>query len=490
MSIVLPNEIDRTSRRPRTAIGFDAVSGVEALASRARRILLVGQRRSAGTVAANVPTDLFRPTDAAGAFGDGSMIDLAARALFKANPRAQVTAVAVDDDNAGTAASQTITFANNALVDCACTIRVGMRRVTFAVNAGDTPTVQATAARDKINGDVTLGFTAARTNGVLTITWKHKGTCGNGMQLEVGFSVATALVATTATRGAASLANGATDPEVDDALAACAGERYHLIGLLFSDSTNGGHLKTHVNDQGAGEVAFGELGIQVVNGALSTATTLASALNGPRNLVFAINSSPANYGEIVGALVGVMASETDPARPYNTMVLPGITAPTVDKRWAVTEQDTLLNGGVSPLIVGPADAVQIQRAVVSYVLNAQSIADYSQFDCTIIQSFDAIRDDLKLMFTTRYGRSKWADDDAESNLPADVATPSAVKQSILEVMRAEERLGIVQHVEANAASVVVERVDTSCVFSVPADIVPGLHEILGKVVLIRNAFTA
>ena len=137
MSITLPNDIDRTSRRPRTAIGFDPISGVEALASRARRILLVGQRRSAGTVAANVPTDLFRPTDAAGAFGDGSMIDLAARALFKANPRAQLTAVAVDDDGAGTAASQTVTFANNALVDCACTLRVGMRRITFAVVAGD-----------------------------------------------------------------------------------------------------------------------------------------------------------------------------------------------------------------------------------------------------------------------------------------------------------------------------------------------------------------
>ena len=61
---------------------------------------------------------------------------------------------------------------------------------------------------------------------------------------------------------------------------------------------------------------------------------------------------------------------------------------------------------------------------------------------------------------------------------------------LLGSMRAEERLGIVQHVEANADNVVVERDGTSCLFSVPADIVPGLHEILGKVVLIRNAFSA
>ena len=82
----------------------------------------------------------------------------AARAARRANPRCQITAVAVDEEGGSTAASVTVTFANNALVDCACVITVGMRRIVFAVHAGDTPTVIATAGSDeKCGACVKLG---------------------------------------------------------------------------------------------------------------------------------------------------------------------------------------------------------------------------------------------------------------------------------------------------------------------------------------------
>lgn len=484
MTIQLPNEIDTTSLRPRVAIGYDTVSGVHALADRTKRILIVGTRKSAAPVAANVPTNILRNSDGADYFGDGFPIDLAVRAARKANPRCQITAVAVDEEGGSTAAAVTVTFANNANADCACTITVGMRRVVFAVHNGDTPTVIATAARDAINADVTLGFTAARTNGVLTITWKTKGTSGNTVPVSATFSVKTTLVATTITLGAVELAGGATDPEIDNALAACASQRFHLIVALFTDDTNGGHLKDYLKDKGGGEIGFGQLGIQVINSILSDATGLADALNAPRNMVYAIKGCPAHFGEIAGAVAGVMASETDPARPYNTLELVGITAPAVENRWIDSEQETLLTSGCAPLVVGPGDTVRIQRAVSTYTKNASNITDRSLLDVTTLQCLDAVRDDLTLMFTTRYGRSTWAEDDDESRLPASVARPKQIKQSILETMRVEESLGIVQKVEAHADDIIVEKVGADCHFEVPVQVVDGLQAVLGKLTLV------
>lgn len=485
-NITLPSDIDTTSRRPRSAIGFDAQSGVQASADRTRRVLLVGQRTAAGSIAANVVKDLLRQSDSADWFGPGSSIDLAALAAFQADSRVKLSAIAVDDIGGGVKATQDITFATNAAVDCACTISVGNRDIVFAVHAADTPTVIAAAARDAINADASLGFTATSALGVLTITWKQKGTVGNGVPVSAAFSVSTAVVGTTATPGGASLATGATDPEIDDALAAVAGTRYHLVVALFSDATNAGDAKTHVNDQGGSETQLGELAVVAINDTLSTATTLAAALNGPRNLVFAIKGSASHYIEIAAAVAAVMSGETDPARPYNTLPLPGIAPPAVADRWTRSEQDTLLNGGCSPLLVGPGEVVYIQRAVVTYNKNAQNLPDFSQFDVTVIQSFDAVRDDLNLMFSTHYPRAKWADDNND-NLPPDVATPAKVKGDVMAVLRSEERAGILQNVDALADQVDVQKDGSECVFSVPADIIEGLQEIFGKVVLIRNS---
>ncbi len=86
------------------------------------------------------------------------------------------------------------------------------------------------------------------------------------------------------------------------------------------------------------------------------------------------------------------------------------------------------------------------------------------------------------MFNSNYPKARWADSDPDGLLPTDVATPEKVKADLINVARDMESLGIVQNVDALKDQFLVEKNGTQCIFSVPAMIVDGMHEKLGKIV--------
>lgn len=489
--ISLPTEIVRSSKTPRTAIAIDKTSGVKQQADTAREVNLVGQMNPSGafvgTATAATPYNIYRDTDGEALFGQGSMLDFAIKHAFKANPYVRLTATPVAD--AGVKATATVTLAVNAAVSTRGILRIAGVRVYYDITTGDTPTVQATALAAAINANKSLPVTATSALGVVTITAKGGGTVFNGIQLRFEFEAPTT-VATTATLSATALSGGTGSADITSALAALTGKRYEEIAVLLDDATAGASGKAHVNSQSDGEHMHGCFAHQAVNNTLSTATTMATTLNGDRNQIAAINGSESWSVAIAAELAAVMASEEDATRPLNTLKLPGILPPPVEKRWSRTETDSLLANGVTPLVVFPGEEVGIMRAVTTGVTNSAGDHDYSTLDITIWRGLDDIRDNLALMFNTHYPRAKWADEDPDGLLPVDVATPSKVGQDILDVLRDGEERGIVQQVEANKGKIVVEKAGTQCIFSAPADIIDGMHERLGKLVLLRQNVTS
>ena len=489
-SIALPPEIVTSDKTPRTAMGFDTTSGVKQVSDTARRVLLIGQRAATGTQPVNTPVDIFRETGGEDLFVAGSALDVAIKAAFKAHPGVKLTAVAVDDAVGSVAASATLTLVGNAAVDGAYHLRIAGKEVIAAIVKGDTPTVQATAIAAAINADKSLPVTAANVAGVVTITAKSKGTLGNGIQLRGEFSRTD--IVTTGTLSGTALSGGTGVASIANALAAVGGERYHIVVPLLDDSASGTDARDHVELQGDAEHGKGEIVVQAVTGTLSSATTLSAALNGMRSMIYALNGTESWFVQLAAAVAATMSSEEVATRPYNTMVVKGIKAPPVEKRWLYgTETRALIDNGVSPLVVQPGERVGILRAVSTHVRNAAGDPDFATLDITTILGFDDLRDNVTLMFNTNYGRSRWVEDgDDDGDMPADVATPSAVRMDLIGVARAAQSRGIVSHVENYLDEFVVQKVGTQCQFSIPADIVEGMHERLGKAVLMRAAFAA
>ena len=485
MPIILPTEIVTSDKTPRFAMAFDRSSGSKRQRDTGRRVLLVGQQLAASTQAVHSPVDLFRESDSE-VFGAGSVLDVGAKAAFRANRNVKLTAVSVADPT-GVKASGTVTFATNLDYDAIGQITIGDQQITWESVAGDTPTTIAAAAAAAINAVANLPVTAASASGVLTVTAKSKGTIGNGIAFRFTWSRS---VATTATLSPSTgvLGSGTGTAAITSALAAVAAKRYHVVAVLLDDSTSGAAAQEHVELVGDAEHGFGEIAVQVVNGSMSTATTLAAALNGVRNITYAINGSDSWMPAIAGAVAAVMSGEEHPARPYNTLELGGIKPPPVEKRWIRSELRSMLDNGVAPLVVQTGEKVGICRAICTYFTDSNSNPDYSILDVNTIQCFDAVRDQLALLFgSSTYRRALFADDDPESVLPPEVITPNKARLDVLDELRALERQGIVQHVEALQTEMVFEKVGKNLVFSLPTNFVDGLQAVLGRSILVQTA---
>jgi phage tail sheath gpL-like len=482
--ITLPTEIVTSDKTPRTAVAFDKTSGPKLLSDLAQTVLLVGQQLSTATVSASTPTALLREDDGATYAGAGSMIDVACRAAFLANPFVKLSYVGITD--AGVKATGTVVFSGTATISTVYRLRIAGKEYTADVTTGDTATVIGEAIENKVNADVNAPVTAANVTGTVTFTANNGGTVGNGIKLAHvttnGFDCSTSAVTTTATLSGSALASGTGSASTTAALAAATGERYHKIAILLDDSTAGGAAKTHTNTEGDGEHAHGEVYVQALNATLSSQTTLALALNADRGVLASISASESWSVAICAAMAAAMSREEIPTRPYNTMVLNGIMPPPVASRWTRTETRTLIDNGCTPLVVLPGEQVAILRAVVTGVKNSAGNFDYSTLDVTKIQGFDYFRDNIILMFNSNYPRARWADEDPDGLLPADVATPEKVKADLINVARDMEAFGIVSNVDALKDQFLVEKVGTQCWFSVPALLVDGMHEKLGKIV--------
>jgi phage tail sheath gpL-like len=484
--IVLPPEIVTSDKTPRVAIAFDRTSGVKQQASTAKEILIVGQMLAAGTQPVNTPVQLLRETDSEGYFGKGSPIDIAAKAAFLANPNIILSAVGIAD--AGTKAAQTITIAGgNAANSGEMWFYIMGRKVVLTIVVGDTPTAQGTNLAAAINARDDLPVTANAAAGVVTITCRVGGTIGNTITLRA-FTPQGFVPGSTYTLGGSTLTGGVGVVSTTNATAACSTHRYHLIVSCFDDQTTEQAMRDYVTAEGQAELGAGELAITAQVGALSAQTTQALAVNGLRSVHISINGTESWFVEVAAAAAAVMASESVATRPYNTLPLPGIKAPPIASRWLRTETRSLIDNGCSPLVAGTDDVVRFLRVVSTNVTNAAGNKDYSVLDITKVQAFDDIRDNATLMLNTNYPRARWADSDPDGLLPTDVATPAKVQGDFLNMLRDRQSNGIVQQVEQYASQIVVNKVGTQMQFSLPANIVDGMHEKLGKVVLISTPF--
>jgi phage tail sheath gpL-like len=463
------DNIPASIRKPGKYFEFNTKLAVRTLPGNLQKVLVIGQRIAAGSVLANVITDVFSDVDAATYFGKGSQLHLMCRAAIKANPYLALQAIAMDDAGAGVAAAGTVTITGPAAAAGVLTLKVAGKLVQVAVANADTATVIAAALAAQIALQPDLPVTAAAALGVVTLTAKNKGTQGNNIKLEA------AITATGTTVVLAAMAAGAADPTIATALATVFGAGHNIIVSAWNDATSLTALRTHLDSVSGPLEQRGAIGVYGHTGSLATATTLAAGVNAGR--ISAPNFKvPEQPCELAAAYAAVVASEEDPARPLNLLELVGITAPALADRLSRTEQENALYNGVTPLEVGPGEKVQIVRAITTYTLDAQAIPDVSLLDLTTIRTLDYVRKACRERIALLFPREKLSE-----------RTAPKVRDQLMDVLYKLEELEIVEQVEANADGVLVER-DLQDVnrldAKIPVDVVNGLHVFAGRIDLL------
>lgn len=455
------NQIPADVRVPLVYIEFDNSNAVRGTPAVMHRILVLGQRTSDGAVAAGVPVRITSADQAADAFGRGSMLAGMFAALKAANRYTETWAIALDDDAEGAAAAGAVTLAGSPSAAGTLSLYIAGQRVRLGVQAGASSATLATALAAAINAQADLPVVAA-VDGVtpekVNVTARHKGEAGNAIDLRLNHyqgETTPAGLAVTLT----AFAGGSANPEIAAALAVMGDEWWHSVVMPYTDGANLTALEAELLTRWGPTRMIDGIAYTAFRGNHGATGTFGSGRNGPLITCMGTGLSPTPPWVWAAVYAGVAAASIaiDPARPLQTLPLPGILPPKLEDRWTLEERNLLLFDGISTFMVTNAGGVQIERAITTYQENAYGVADPSYLDVNTPATLSYIRYATRARITQKFPRHKLADDGTRFGAGQAIVTPRVIRAELLALFRELEEAGLVENFEQYKAELIVER---------------------------------
>jgi phage tail sheath gpL-like len=452
------NAVPGSIRVPGTYVEIDNSAAVRGLSIWPAREVLLGQRRSTGAILAGVPTRIVDAQSARNAFGRGSLLASMFEAWFRANPPTEVWGLALDDEPGGAFATSTITVTGTASAGGEIALYIGGRRVPVPVPAGSLQNAIAILIRNAILANLDLPVTASSNTNITTITAHHRGEVGNSIDIRHSFASGEALPAGV-TLAITPMSGGTTSPNAVAALDALGETWFTDIVTPWTDATNIAALEARL----AGN--FGPLAMRdthgwaALNGTFSALTTFGAGRNSPHLTVMGSRAMPTPPYELAATLaaVAIPALAIDPARPVQTLQLPGVVAPRLADRLTWTERDQLLRAGIATQRANEAGQVFIERAITTYQLAPTGAADPSYLDVETLKTLAFLRYDLRQLIALRFPRHKLANDGTKFARGQDVVTPGTIRAEIIGRFAQWEAVGLVEGSEQFKRDLVVVR---------------------------------
>jgi len=447
-----------TIRVPGVYTEISNQQAVRGLVVKPYRILVIGQRLGAGTVAANVLTQVTRAEQAAGYFGRGSMLDRMLRALKLNNSFTECWALALDDSGAGTQGTGSIAFAGSPTAAGTLSLYIGGQIVEAAVTAGQTATAIAAAVAAAVNATTDLPVTAAAVAGTVNLTARHKGAAAGEIDVRAGYYAGEAVPAGL-TAVATPVTGGTGNPSLAAAITAIGEEWFDIIAVPYTDNTNLALLKTELDDRWGPLRAIEGHAISAIPGTHASITAFGAAQNDPHLTVVGVEKSPTPAYEWASAVAGVAAyfGNIDPARPFQTLEIKGVLAPAEADRFTQAERNLCLYDGIATYTVDADGTCRAERLVTTYQVSSFGADDPSYLDLETMLTLGFLRYSFRARFRAKFPRHKLANDGTRFGPGQVVLTPKGAKAECFSLFRQWEELGLVEGFDQFKADIVVER---------------------------------
>lgn len=452
------NEIPADRRVPFVYIEFDGNNAVQGPQRQPYRNLHIGQRLSSGSVAQLVPTLITSKDQAADAFGQGSILQKMLEAQFDVSREIETWAVALDDDGGGVAASGVFGITGTATESGTLCLYVGGQRVKVAVTSGDTASTVATAVRAALNAVEDLVVVAGGSSGTVDVAAKNKGAVGNYIDLrdsyfdgeEVPAGIAVAITP---------MASGSGNPDVDDALATIGVEQFRIIVHPYTDQANIEALDEELEDRWGPITQNDGQAFTASNVALGSLSTLGNLHNSKFNSIIECTGAADLPWQIAAKAVARIAisAAIDPARPVQTLTLPGTKPPKLADRLTSEERNILLYDGISTLNIDAGGTYFLERVITTYKTNALGGDDPAFLDIETMNTLSYLRWDLRNYLLRKYPRHKLANDGTRFGEGQAIVTPKIMKAEIISRFREWEELGLVEGADQFKEQLIVER---------------------------------
>ena len=432
--------------------------------SEQKRALLIGQKLASGSALANTPYLVSSVDMAKGYFGIGSMLARMVEKYRKQDGFGEIWCIAVADAAAGVAASGSVTVAGTATAAGTIALYVAGQRVLVGVSASDAAATIAAGIAEAINAATDLPVTATVAGAVVTVTCRWKGATGNDITLldsRLGQAGGEALSGGLALSYVA-MANGATNPLLDESIAAMGDDEYDYLIHPYTDTTSLDAIDAELNDS-TGRWAYNR---QVYGHAYTAKRGTLAALvahgllrNSQHQTTAAIDADCPNpcweYAAAYGGANAVCLN-VDVARPTQTTPLYGLLAPRQGQRFLLTERQSLLNYGIATSYVS-GGYLRVERAITNYRTNAFGQADTSYLDSETMHTSSTVIRRLRSRITSKYPRHKLANDGTRFGAGQAVVTPSVIRGELAAAYSEMELLGLVENADLFAKYLIVER---------------------------------
>jgi phage tail sheath gpL-like len=344
--------------------------------------------------------------------------------------------------------------------------------VQVAVASAATVASLATALAAAINADTTLPVTAGAAGGVVTLTARHKGEVGNSLDVRVNYyngdrtpkGLATAVAAMT---------GGTANPDVQGALTAIGDEQYNTIVLPYTDAASLGKIETLLSNRWGPMIQKEGQAFAAVAGTLSASTTLGTTRNSPFLTLMGAGKSPTPVYVWAAVAAAVDAYESDPARPRQTLPLPGLLAPAIGDRWTRDERNLALYDGIATTVVDAGGNVLIERLITTYQTNAYGVADASYLDIETMRTLAYLRLTVRARISSKFPRHKLADDGTQFGVGQAVVTPNIIRAELVALFMDWMDAGLAEDLEQFKRDLLVQR-DSSDPNRVDAVIPPNV----------------
>ncbi|MBM3114278.1 phage tail sheath subtilisin-like domain-containing protein [Jeongeupia naejangsanensis] len=435
-------------RVPGAQVEISNVRAGQDLSLQPYRVLLIAQ------ALADVAPGLYRGTSADQVIsqcGDGSQLAGMATAYFAANQTTETWYYPLQDVEDAVAAVWTATITGPASGDGALVLDLAGDIVRVGVLAGDDTSTIAQATVDAVAAVTGAMFTAALAAGTgVTFTARNAGAAGNGMTLDLNPDADDALPAGVAVTISQTV-QGVTNPDLSEVVAAMGDVQFNIITHPYTDAANLRILDQELESRWEPPRQIEGMAVSAVIESFDDLADLGDGQNSPNHIIVGTPAMPSAVWRVAGGTAGRLAfsASQDPARPFQTLTLPGLRGPKPAAQLTGTENNLLLHDGISTLATMTDRTVAIQRLITTYRTNALGAADASYLDPNTRLTLAAIRYDWRNYVLNKLlgGRYKVGKDGTKFGAGQPVMTPKGLEAEAVSRFKLWMDRGWVQDLE-------------------------------------------
>jgi phage tail sheath gpL-like len=338
----------------------------------------------------------------------------------------------------------------------------------------DTPTDIAQAISDAISnyytdGSPALPVSATSAAGVITLTSLFKSVNANEITVSMNYYgsrggeiTPPGLGITLPTGGL--LAGGTGTPDFDVPIANIQKQDFEYVAMPYTDSNSlfswdQEYGFTDTGRWGWARQQFGHV-FSAKRGLYADLLLFGETQNsGVESIMAMEQTTPSPMFEVAAAYTAKAqrALINDPARPLQTLSLNNIKSCPIPDRFDFVELNSLASNGFAIQEVGSDNQPMILREQTTYQLNLYGQSDDAYELVTTLATLAKVLRNQRHAITTKYPRSKLADDGTKFGPGQAIVTPGIVKAELVNEYQIDMWNGLVENLREFKANLIVER---------------------------------